>query len=144
MNRYNRNSNNSNKTHSPYARVTRGVNPSGKFSVWGSYADSGCVGRKTQVDSYGGLANHGGGCCSSKSAGKMDRSGAYYARYAAKNVVANKLAGKCEIAVSYGIGIAEPLTINIECFDTENSTLKEIYDFVADNFDFTPANIIKG
>jgi len=119
------------------------INPSGKFTVWGSFSDSGCVGRKTQVDAYGGLARHGGGAFSSKSATKMDRSGAYYARYSAKNVVAAGLAERCEIGVSYGIGLSEPLTIEIDCFGTEAGTLKEVYDYVVKNFDFTPANIIK-
>jgi len=119
------------------------VNPSGKFTVWGSFSDSGCVGRKTQVDAYGGLARHGGGCYSSKNATKMDRSGAYYARYAAKNVVAAGFAERCEIQVSYGIGLAEPLSIDIDCFGTEQGTLGAVYEYVVKNFDFTPANIIK-
>ena len=119
------------------------VNPSGKFTLWGSYADSGCVGRKTQVDSYGGLARHGGGAFSSKSATKVDRSGAYYARYAAKNVVASGLADRCEIGVSYGIGLAEPLSLEIDCFGTEKQDLKKVYDFVVKNFNFCPSNIIK-
>jgi S-adenosylmethionine synthetase len=118
------------------------INPSGKFTIWGSYSDSGCVGRKIVVDTYGGIGRVGGGCFSSKSAAKVDRSGAYYARYAAKNIVANGLAGKCEIQVSYGIGLAEPLSINIETFGTERIPVSQIYDFLNKHFSFRPANII--
>ena len=119
------------------------VNTSGKFTIWGSYADSGCVGRKTAVDSYGGLAKNGGGCFSSKSATKVDRSGAYYARYVAKNIVANGMADKCEIGVSCAIGLTDPLSITIDCFGTEKKKLEDIHKYVAKNFNFKPANIIK-
>ena len=119
------------------------INPSGKFTIWGSYGDSGCVGRKIVVDTYGGIGRVGGGCFSSKNATKVDRSGAYYARYAAKNIVANGLADECEIQVSYGIGLAEPISINIDCFGTERKPLGVIYKFVTKHFDFSPANIIK-
>ena len=119
------------------------INPSGRFTIWGSFGDSGCVGRKIVVDSYGGVGRVGGGCFSSKNATKVDRSGAYYARYVAKNIVANGLADRCEIQVSYGIGLSKPLSIYIETFGTENVELKEIYKFVEDNFDFSPGNIIK-
>ena len=119
------------------------VNPSGKFTIWGSFGDSGCVGRKIVVDSYGGVAKVGGGCFSSKNATKVDRSGAYYARYVAKNIVAHKLADKCEIQVSFGIGIAKPLSLYIETFGTEKTSIKEIYKYVANNFDFRLSNIIK-
>lgn len=119
------------------------VNPSGKFTIWGSYGDSGCVGRKIVVDTYGGVGRVGGGCFSSKNATKVDRSGAYYARYVAKNIVAHKLADKCEIQVSYGIGIADPLSLYIETFGTERTSIDEIYKFVAKNFDFGLSNIIK-
>lgn len=118
------------------------INPSGKFTIWGSYGDSGCVGRKIVVDTYGGIGRVGGGCFSSKNATKVDRSGAYYARYVAKNIVAHKLADKCEIQVSYGIGIADPLSLYIETFGTERTSLNEIYKFVAKNFDFRLSNII--
>ena len=119
------------------------VNPSGKFTIWGSFADSGCVGRKIIVDTYGGVGRVGGGCFSSKNATKIDRSGAYYARYVAKNIVARGLADRCEIQVSYGIGIAEPLSMYIDTFKTEKVDLKEIYKYVKQNFNFKPANIIE-
>jgi S-adenosylmethionine synthetase len=119
------------------------INPSGKFSIWGSFGDSGCVGRKIVVDGYGGAARVGGGCFSSKNATKVDRSGAYYARFAAKNVVANGYAEKCEIQVSYGIGMAKPISIFIETFGTNKKPIAEIENFINTNFDFSPSNIIK-
>lgn len=119
------------------------VNPSGKFTIWGAYGDSGCVGRKIVVDTYGGVGRVGGGCFSSKNASKVDRSAAYYARYVAKNVVAHKLADKCEIQVAYGIGLAEPISLYIETFGTEKVALDEIYKYVNSNFNFSPANIIQ-
>ena len=118
------------------------INPSGKFTIWGSFGDSGCVGRKIVVDTYGGIARVGGGCFSSKNATKVDRSGAYYARYVAKNIVAHNLANRCEIQVAYGIGLAKPIAINIETFGTEKVPVKKIYMYVEENFDFSPANII--
>ena len=118
------------------------INPSGKFTIWGSYSDSGCVGRKIVVDSYGGLAKVGGGCFSSKNASKVDRSGAYYARYVAKNVVAHNLAERCEIGVSYGIGLAEPISIYIDTFGTEKVEIEKIYEYINQNFNFSPQNII--
>ena len=119
------------------------VNPSGSFTIWGSFGDSGCVGRKIIVDTYGGVGRVGGGCFSSKNATKIDRSGAYYARYVAKNIVANNLAERCEIQVSYGIGIAEPLSMYIDTFGTEKVELSKIYEYVEQNFNFKPANMIK-
>ena len=119
------------------------VNPSGKFTVWGSFGDSGCVGRKIVVDTYGGVGRVGGGCFSSKNATKVDRSGAYYARYVAKNIVAHGLATECEIQVAYAIGLADPVSICIDCFGTNTKPLKEIAKYVDDNFDFRPDNIIK-
>ena len=119
------------------------INPSGKFTIWGSFGDSGCVGRKIVVDTYGGVGRVGGGCFSSKNATKVDRSGAYYARYVAKNIVAYKLADLCEIQVSYAIGISTPISIDINTFGTEKIALKDIYKFVANNFDFRLSNIIK-
>lgn len=118
------------------------INPSGKFTIWGSFGDSGCVGRKIVVDTYGGVGRVGGGCFSSKNATKVDRSGAYYARYVAKNIVAHGLADKCEIQVSYGIGLSKPLSIYIETFGTEKVNVEKIYKYVEDNFNFSPANII--
>ena len=119
------------------------VNPSGKFTIWGSFGDSGCVGRKIIVDTYGGVGHVGGGCFSSKNATKIDRSGAYYARFVAKNIIANNLADKCEIQVSYGIGISKPLSLSIDTFGTEKVKLEKIYKYVNENFDFRPANMIK-
>lgn len=119
------------------------INPSGKFTVWGSHGDSGCVGRKIVVDTYGGVSKVGGGCFSSKNATKVDRSGAYYARYVVKNLVANGLCDRCEIEVSYGIGLAHPLSLAIETFGTEKVSLDKIYEIVKNNFDFSPDNIIK-
>ena len=119
------------------------INPSGKFTIWGSFSDSGCVGRKIVVDTYGGVGRVGGGCFSSKNATKVDRSGAYYARYVAKNIVAHNLAEKCEIQVSYGIGLSKPLSLYINTFNTQKVEIQRIYDFVFKNFDFRPSNIIK-
>ena len=118
------------------------INPSGKFTIWGSYGDSGCVGRKIVVDTYGGVGRVGGGCFSSKNATKVDRSGAYYARYVAKNIVAHEFADRCEIQVSYAIGMTEPISINIETFGTEKVTIEEIYKYVNKNFNFLPSNMI--
>ncbi|MCI7003164.1 MAG: methionine adenosyltransferase [Clostridia bacterium] len=118
------------------------INPSGKFTIWGSFGDSGCVGRKIVVDTYGGVGKVGGGCFSSKNATKVDRSGAYYARYVAKNIVANGYADKCEIQVSYGIGLAKPISLNIDTLGTEKVALSEIYNYVNNNYDFSPQNII--
>ena len=119
------------------------INPSGRFTIWGSFGDSGCVGRKIIVDTYGGVGRVGGGCFSSKNATKIDRSAAYYARYVAKNIVANKFADRCEIQVAYGIGIAEPISMYIDTFNTEKVSLNKIYQYVEDNFNFKPANMIK-
>lgn len=118
------------------------INPSGRFTIWGSFGDSGCVGRKVVVDTYGGVGRVGGGCFSSKNASKVDRSGAYYARYVAKNIVANNYAERCEIQVSYGIGLSKPLSLYIECFNTNKVDINYIYNYVNSNFDFSPNNII--
>lgn len=118
------------------------INPSGKFTIWGSFGDSGCVGRKIVVDTYGGVAHVGGGCFSSKNATKVDRSGAYYARYVAKSLVKNNLCDRCEVALSFGIGLERPLSINIDTFGTEKTPLEKIYQIVNKNFDFSLSNII--
>ena len=118
------------------------INPSGKFTIWGSFGDSGCVGRKIVVDTYGGVGRVGGGCFSSKNATKVDRSAAYYARYVAKNIVAKGLADKCEIQVSYAIGIAEPVSLYIETFGTNKVSYETINEYVKDNFSFRLQNII--
>ena len=119
------------------------INPSGAFTIWGSFGDSGCVGRKIVVDTYGGASRVGGGCFSSKNATKVDRSGAYYARYIAKNLVANGLASKVEVALSYAIGKAKPLNINIDCFGTETQSLQKIYEIVNKNFNLSVSGMIK-
>lgn len=119
------------------------INPSGKFTIWGSFGDSGCVGRKIVVDTYGGASKVGGGCFSSKNATKVDRSAAYYARFVAKNIVAHDYADRCEVQVSYGIGLSKPIAINIDTFGTQKKPLEKIYEYVENNFDFRPASIIK-
>lgn len=119
------------------------INPSGKFSIWGSFSDSGCVGRKIVVDSYGGVGRVGGGCFSSKNATKVDRSGAYYARYVAKNIVAHGFADRCEIQVAFAIGLAKPVSIALDFFGTNHVSQEEIYKFVQNNFDFRLTNIIE-
>jgi len=118
------------------------INTSGSFVVGGPYGDSGTTGRKIVVDSYGGSARVGGGCFSSKDPSKVDRSAAYYARYVAKNIVYNKLCDICEIGVSYTIGNNNPISINIETFNTNKVSMEEIYSFVNRNFDFRVNNII--
>lgn len=132
---------------SEYSKYNKGdikyyINTSGKFTIWGSFGDSGCVGRKIVVDTYGGVARVGGGCFSSKNATKVDRSGAYFARYIAKNIVANNLAEKCEVALSFAIGVNKPININIECFGTNKQPMENIYEIVNKNFNFTLTNII--
>ena len=119
------------------------INPSGKFTIWGSFSDSGTVGRKIIVDTYGGVGRVGGGCFSSKNATKVDRSGAYYARYVAKNIVANNLCDRCEISLCFAIGMPKPIAINIDSFNTNKVPMEKIYQFVEKNFDFSVGNIIK-
>lgn len=119
------------------------INAGGKFTIWGSFGDSGCVGRKIVVDSYGGVARVGGGCFSSKNATKVDRSAAYYLRYVAKNLVMHNLVNQVELSISYGFGLTEPISFNIETFGSEKVELKKLYEIVKNNFNFTPNNIIK-
>lgn len=118
------------------------INTSGSFIIGGPFGDSGTTGRKIVVDAYGGSAKVGGGCFSSKDPTKVDRSAAYYARYVAKNIVYHKLCDICEINVSYTIGNANPISINIETYGTNKVSLKDIYNFIDDNFDFRVNNII--
>src|SRR5579872_4751591 len=118
------------------------VNPTGRFVIGGPHGDAGLTGRKIIVDTYGGMARHGGGAFSGKDPTKVDRSAAYYARYAAKNLVAAGLADRLEIQVSYAIGKAEPLSIMIETFGTGRIPDGEILDLVHEYFDFRPAAII--
>jgi S-adenosylmethionine synthetase len=118
------------------------VNPTGRFVIGGPMGDCGLTGRKIIVDTYGGWARHGGGAFSGKDPSKVDRSAAYYARYAAKNVVAAGLAHQCEIQVAYAIGVAEPVSILIDTFGTETSDIDKINAAVREVFDFRPAAII--
>lgn len=121
------------------------INPTGKFVIGGPHGDAGLTGRKIIVDSYGGVGCHGGGAFSGKDPSKVDRSAAYYARYAAKNVVAAGLADKCEIQVAYAIGVARPLSINVDTFGTGHVDEADIQAVLeADSlFDFRPAAIIE-
>ncbi|CAH1850552.1 methionine adenosyltransferase [Convivina intestini] len=118
------------------------INPSGRFVLGGPQADSGLTGRKLIVDTYGGAAHHGGGAFSGKDATKVDRSAAYYARYVAKNLVAAGLADKLELQVAYAIGVAKPVSLNIETFGTEHVDLALIDQIVSECFDFRPLAII--
>lgn len=118
------------------------INPTGRFVIGGPLGDCGLTGRKIIVDTYGGMARHGGGCFSGKDPSKVDRSAAYAARYVAKNIVAAGIADKCEIQVSYAIGIAEPTSIHVETFGTSRLENKKIIDLVHAHFDLTPQGII--
>ena len=119
------------------------VNPTGRFVIGGPTGDSGLTGRKIIVDTYGGYARHGGGCFSGKDPTKVDRSAAYMARYAAKNVVAAGLAKKCEIQLAYAIGVARPVSIRVDTFGTSALSESAIEDAILDCFDFRPAAIIR-
>lgn len=119
------------------------INPTGNFVICGPAGDTGLTGRKIMVDTYGGLARHGGGAFSGKDYTKVDRSAAYYARYVAKNIVHQKLAKEVLISVSYAIGISKPLQLNIETFNTNSVPIEKIYEYVEKNFDFKTTNIIK-
>ncbi|MBV9279251.1 MAG: methionine adenosyltransferase, partial [Chloroflexi bacterium] len=119
------------------------VNPTGRFVIGGPMGDAGLTGRKIIVDTYGGMARHGGGAFSGKDPTKVDRSAAYYARYAAKNLVAAGLAERLEIQVSYAIGVAKPMSIAIETFGTGRIPDAEILELIEQNFDFRPAAIIQ-
>ncbi len=119
------------------------VNPTGYFIRGGPYADAGCTGRKIIVDSYGGVGRHGGGCFSGKDPSKVDRSAAYAARYIAKNVVAAGLADRCEIQLAYAIGVAEPVSIYVDCFGTNKYPESWITLLVREHFPLTPAAILK-
>ncbi|MBS3062879.1 MAG: methionine adenosyltransferase [Candidatus Diapherotrites archaeon] len=119
------------------------INNTGRFVLGGPVADAGCTGRKIIVDTYGGIGNHGGGAFSGKDPSKVDKSGAYMARYAAKNVVAAGLADKCEIQLSYAIGGAKPISVMVDTFGTEKVDKKALYNAVLKHFDFRPAAMIK-
>jgi S-adenosylmethionine synthetase len=117
------------------------VNPTGKFVIGGPMGDTGLTGRKIIVDTYGGSAPHGGGAFSGKDPTKVDRSAAYAARYVAKNVVAAGLADRCQVQVAYAIGVAHPVSVNAECFGTENVTVAKIEELIREHFDLRPAAI---
>ena len=119
------------------------VNPTGRFVIGGPLGDTGLTGRKIIVDTYGGYAKHGGGCFSGKDASKVDRSAAYMLRHIAKNLVANGYAKKCEIQVSYAIGMKEPLSICVNTFGTSQKTEEELEKLIREKFDLTPDGIIK-
>ena len=119
------------------------INPTGRFVEGGPAADSGLTGRKLIVDTYGGYARHGGGAFSGKDASKVDRSGAYLARYMAKNIVAAGLAEKCEIQLSYAIGLAEPMSVRVDTFGTGSVSDKQICKMISENVDPRPAAIIQ-
>lgn len=119
------------------------INPTGRFVIGGPHGDSGLTGRKIIVDTYGGMARHGGGAFSGKDCTKVDRSAAYAARYVAKNIVAAGIAKKCEIQLSYAIGVAHPTSIMIDTFGTGKISEEKLVDIVRENFDLRPAGIIK-
>ncbi|HZN22402.1 MAG TPA: methionine adenosyltransferase [Gaiellaceae bacterium] len=119
------------------------VNPTGKFVIGGPMGDTGLTGRKIVVDTYGGAAPHGGGAFSGKDPTKVDRSAAYAARYVAKNVVAAGLADRCQLQVAYAIGVAHPMSVNVDCFGTENVSLATIEQLVSEHFDLRPGAIIR-
>ena len=119
------------------------INPTGRFVIGGPHGDSGLTGRKIIVDTYGGYARHGGGAFSGKDCTKVDRSAAYAARYVAKNIVAAGLADKCEIQLSYAIGVAHPTSIMVDTFGTGNLSNEKLVEIVRENFDLRPAGIIK-
>ena len=119
------------------------INPTGRFVIGGPHGDAGLTGRKIIVDTYGGYARHGGGAFSGKDCTKVDRSAAYAARYVAKNIVAAGIADKCEIQLSYAIGVAQPTSIMVDTFGTGKLDDEKIVDLIRENFDLRPAGIIK-
>ena len=119
------------------------INPTGRFVIGGPHGDAGLTGRKIIVDTYGGMARHGGGAFSGKDCTKVDRSAAYAARYVAKNIVAAELADKCEIQLSYAIGVAQPTSIMVDTFGTGKLSDEKLVEIVRENFDLRPAGIIK-
>jgi S-adenosylmethionine synthetase len=119
------------------------VNPTGEFIIGGPQGDSGLTGRKIIVDTYGGMGRHGGGSFSGKDCTKVDRSASYATRWVAKNIVAAGLAERCEIQISYAIGVAKPISINVETFGTGKISDEEIVRLIDRNFDLRPGAIIK-
>ena len=119
------------------------INPTGRFVIGGAVADTGLTGRKIIVDTYGGIARHGGGAFSGKDGTKVDRSASYMLRHIAKNIVANGLARRCEIQVSYSIGVKEPISIYIDCFGTNRIPEWLIRKIIKERFDLTPQGMIE-
>lgn len=119
------------------------INATGRFVIGGPEGDTGVTGRKIIVDSYGGIGRHGGGAFSGKDPSKVDRSGAYMARYVAKNIVAAGLSDKCEVQISYAIGVAKPTSVNVDCFGTNKIPEEKILQLVLENFDMRPKAIIE-
>ena len=119
------------------------INPTGRFVIGGPHGDSGLTGRKIIVDTYGGMARHGGGAFSGKDCTKVDRSAAYAARYVAKNIVAAGLADRCEIQLSYAIGVARPTSVNVDTFGTGKLSDAKLIEIIRENFDLRPAGIIR-
>ena len=119
------------------------INPTGRFVIGGPHGDAGLTGRKIIVDTYGGYARHGGGAFSGKDCTKVDRSAAYAARYVAKNIVAAGIADKCEIQLSYAIGVAQPTSIMVDTFGTGKIEVDKLVEIIRENFDLRPAGIIK-
>ena len=119
------------------------INPTGRFVIGGPHGDAGLTGRKIIVDTYGGYARHGGGAFSGKDCTKVDRSAAYAARYVAKNIVAAGLADKCEIQLSYAIGVAQPTSIMVDTFGTGKVSDEKLLEAIRENFDLRPAGIIR-
>ena len=119
------------------------INPTGRFAVGGPLADTGVTGRKIIIDTYGGVGSHGGGCFSGKDPTKVDRSASYYARYIAKNIVAAGLADKCEIQLAYAIGIAEPVSLMVNTFNTGKISEERLKELIRETFDMRPASIIE-
>ena len=118
------------------------INPTGRFEIGGPVGDCGLTGRKIIVDTYGGMARHGGGAFSGKDPSKVDRSAAYAGRYVAKNIVAAGLADRCEIQVSYAIGVAEPTSISVNTFGTSKIDEEKISDLIREHFDLRPMQLI--
>ena len=119
------------------------INPTGRFVIGGPHGDAGLTGRKIIVDTYGGYARHGGGAFSGKDCTKVDRSAAYAARYVAKNIVAAGLADKCEIQLSYAIGVAQPTSVMVDTFGTGKLSDERLVEVIREKFDLRPAGIIK-
>jgi S-adenosylmethionine synthetase len=119
------------------------INPTGRFVIGGPYGDAGLTGRKIIVDTYGGMARHGGGAFSGKDPSKVDRSAAYAARYVAKNLVAAGIADRCEVQLSYAIGVAEPTSISVETFGTGQISEHRIVELIRKHFELRPKGLIK-